>query len=257
MDRMLREEQVPATLIAVKSIPDASGLYSTSAKDMLITALSRMSRTSYAFRVVDYELDPLRQDTVQNMTTLLLNNGQMNLQKPEIYISGSISFGDKTVVSKRRNIGVSTDNTDTAIGYDVLGSMIGLDLHLGDMNTRTLYPGIDSANEVVIATGGRSFELGGKASGLPTRIYRLGRAIGGRCRRESGGRGRRSCAYRSCSAIELVGKWTHVPYWQCISYEQNPPGIPAAHFGSGTTNCRKWIGSSLPSARLRSEGVLA
>ena len=72
MDRMLAAEQVPATLIAVKSIPDPSGLFSTGTKEMLITAISRMSRTSQAFRVVDYEVDALKQDTVQTMTSLLL-----------------------------------------------------------------------------------------------------------------------------------------------------------------------------------------
>ena len=75
MDRMLASEQVPTTLVAVKSIPDPSGLFSTATKDMLITALSRMSRTSQAFRVVDYEIDALRQDTVQAITGLLLTSG--------------------------------------------------------------------------------------------------------------------------------------------------------------------------------------
>ena len=103
----------PTTLIAVKNIPDPSGLFSTGTKEMLITALSRMSRTSQAFRVVDYEVDALRQDTVQTLTSLLLNNNQMELRKPQIYISGAISFGDKTVVSKRQSLGVSTAATDT------------------------------------------------------------------------------------------------------------------------------------------------
>ena len=96
MDQMLTEEQIPTTLIAVKSIPDISWLYSTGTKDMLITALSRMSRSSNAFKVVDYEVDPLRQDTVQTITGLLLSSGSIDLQRPQIYISGSISFGDRT-----------------------------------------------------------------------------------------------------------------------------------------------------------------
>ena len=154
MDRMLAAEQVPTTLVAVKSIPDPSGLFSTATKDMVITALSRMSRTSQAFKVVDYEIDALRQDTVQAITGLLLNSGQVELQKPQIYLSGSISFGDKSVVGKRRTIGVSTANTDTGYSWDLLGTVVGLDLHLGDMNTRTLYSGLDSANEAVVATGG-------------------------------------------------------------------------------------------------------
>ena len=222
MDRMLAAEQVPATLIAVKSITDPSGLFSTGTKEMLITAISRMSRTSQAFRVVDYEVDALKQDTVQTMTSLLLNNGQIELRKPQIYISGAISFGDKTVVSKRRSIGVSTANTDTGYSWDVLGSVVGLDLHLGDMNSRTLYPGLDSANELVVATGGKGVEIGGRATGLPKHIYRMGVQYEVAADNNQGA----GAAVRllvDLAAIELVGKWAKIPYWQCIDYEQNHP----------------------------------
>ena len=222
MDRMLAAEHVPSTLIAVKSIPDPSGLFSTGTKDMVITALSRMSRTSQAFRVVDYEVDALKQDTVQTMTSLLLNNGQIELRKPQIYVTGSISFGDKTVVSKRRSIGVSTANTDTGYSWDVLGSVVGLDLHLGDMNSRTLYPGLDSANELVVATGGKGVELGGRATGLPRHIYRMGVQYEVNADNNQGA----GAAVRllvDLATIELVGKWAKVPYWQCVDYEQNHP----------------------------------
>lgn len=222
MDRMLAAEQVPSTLVAVKSIPDPSGLFSTGTKEMVITALSRMSRTSQAFRVVDYEVDALKQDTVQTMTSLLLNNGQIELRKPQIYVSGAISFGDKTVVSKRRSIGVSTANTDTGYSWDVLGSVVGLDLHLGDMNSRTLYPGLDSANELVVATGGKGVELGGRATGLPRHIYRMGVQYEVAADNNQGA----GAAVRllvDLATIELVGKWAKLPYWQCIDYEQNHP----------------------------------
>lgn len=222
MDRMLMSEQVPTTLIAVKSIPDPSGLFSVSTKDMLITALSRMSRTSQAFKVVDYEIDALRQDTVQAITGLLLNSGQVELQKPQIYLSGSISFGDKSVVGKRRTIGVSTANTDTGYSWDLLGTVVGLDLHLGDMNTRTLYSGLDSANEAVVATGGKSVEIGAKATGLPKHIYRMGIQYEVAADNNQGA-GSAIRLLVDLAAIELVGKWARVPYWDCLDYEQNHP----------------------------------
>ncbi|MFT4193110.1 DUF4384 domain-containing protein [Ottowia sp.] len=222
MDRMLASEQVPTTLVAVKTIPDPSGLFSTATKDMLVTALSRMSRTSQAFRVVDYEIDALRQDTVQAITGLLLTSGQVELQKPQIYLSGSISFGDKSVVGKRRTLGVSTANTDTGYTTDLLGTVVGLDLHLGDMNTRTLYPGMDSANEAVVATGGTSVEIGARATGLPKHIYRLGLQYEVAADNNQGA-GSAIRLLTDLAAIELVGKWARVPYWDCIDYEQNHP----------------------------------
>jgi len=222
MDRMLAAEQMPPTLIAVKTIPDASGLFMTSTKEMIITALSRMSRTSHAFRVVDYEIDALKQDTVQVLTGLLLANNQMELRKPEIYISGAISFGDKTVVTKRSNIGVSTKNTDSGYSWDVMGTMVGLDLHLGDMNSRTLFPGIDSANELAVASGGKAIELGGRISGLPRHIYELGVQFE-RASENNQGAGAAVRLLVDLATLELVGKWSRLPYWNCIGYEQNHP----------------------------------
>ncbi|MEG0163266.1 MAG: hypothetical protein RR652_04960, partial [Mucinivorans sp.] len=46
-----------------------SGRVAVAAKEMVVTALSQMSRVSSAFRYVDYEVDIARQDTVQNLTT--------------------------------------------------------------------------------------------------------------------------------------------------------------------------------------------
>lgn len=222
MDQMLTEEQIPTTLIAVKSIPDISGLYSTGTKDMLITALSRMSRSSNAFKVVDYEVDPLRQDTVQTITGLLLSSGSIDLQRPQIYISGSISFGDRTVTSKRSSIGVSTNSTDSGYSWDILASAVGLDLHLGEMKTRTLYPGMDSANELIVAGGGRSVEIGAKATGLPKHIYRVGTQFEVSADNNQGA-GAAIRGLVDLAAIELVGKWSRVPYWQCLEYENNHP----------------------------------
>lgn len=222
MDRMLAREQLPSTLIAVKTIPDPSGLFSTGTKEMIITALSRMSRTSQAFRVVDYEIDVLKQDTVQTLTSLLLNNGQLELRKPQIYVSGAISFGDKSVVQKRSSLGVSTNSTDAAYSWDALGTVVGLDLHLGDMNTRTLFSGLDSANELVVASGGKTVELGGRATGLPRHIYQIGVQFE-RGADNNQGAGAAVRLLVDLAAIELVGKWARVPYWDCVEYEQNHP----------------------------------
>jgi len=222
MDRMLLEEQIPSTLIAVKNIPDASGLFMTGTKEMIITALSRMSRISRIFRVVDFEIDSYKQDTVEVLTHVFEQKNQLNLRKPEIYISGAISFGDKTVVTKRNSLGFSTKNTDAGYSWDVMGTTVGLDLHLGEMDTRTLLPGIDSANELVIASGGKAVELGGRTSGLPRHIYELGIQFE-RSAENNQGAGAAIRLLTDLATIELVGKWAKIPYWECIGYERNHP----------------------------------
>ena len=117
MDRMMREAEIPTTLITSKQIPDFSGRVPVATKDMVITALSQMSRVSNAFRFVDFEVDIARQDTVQNLTTILLNNNQMQLQRPALYVSGAISFVDQNVLSTRHGAGpfVSEDDELTRL----------------------------------------------------------------------------------------------------------------------------------------------
>jgi len=162
MDYLFREAQIPTTLVTSKQIPDFSTRVPVATKDMIITALSQMSRLSNAFRYVDYEVDIARQDTVQNLTTILLNNNQMQLQRPALYFSGAIAFVDQNVINNRFEVGTAASRLDTGYSRTRNATIIGLELHLGDFRTRTLIPGLDSANEVIIASGGQGLDLAGR-----------------------------------------------------------------------------------------------
>ncbi|MEG1201812.1 MAG: peptidoglycan-binding protein, partial [Comamonas sp.] len=98
MDHLFRDAGMATVLVSSKTIPDYSGKVAVGTKEMVITAFSQMSRVSNAFRYVDYEVDIARQDTVQNLTTLLLNNNQIRLQRPALYISGAVAFVDQRVI---------------------------------------------------------------------------------------------------------------------------------------------------------------
>ena len=126
MDHMLRDAQQPTTLITSKQIPDYSGRVAVASKDMVITALSQMSRLSNAFRFVDYEVDIARQDTVQNLTTILLNNNQIQLQRPALYISGAVAFADQNVINNRFDTGLSGPRVDLGYSQSRNAPIIGL-----------------------------------------------------------------------------------------------------------------------------------
>ena len=215
MDRMLADYGTPSTLVTSKFIPDASGKISVATKDMVITALSQMSRTSNAFRYVDYEVEALKQDTVQNLTTLLLNAGQMRLQKPKLYVSGAISYLDQNVAVDRLGAGVAAPKFEAGFSRDFQGSAFGLELHLGDFNSRTLLAGIDSANEIVVANAARAIDAGGliKKAGVQFNVSQ----------EVSQGTGPAVRTLVELGAIELVGKWARVPYWQCLAIDQTHP----------------------------------
>lgn len=217
MDRLFRVAEIPTTLITSKQIPDSSNKVPVGTKEMIITALSQMSRLSNAFRFVDYEVDIARQDTVQNLTTILLNNNQIQLQRPALYVSGAIAFVDQNVISNQMDIGTSASRLDTGFSQNRNATVIGLDLHLGDFRTRTLIPGLDSSNEIIIGTGSQGVDAA-------ARIGKYGVTFNmGRDYTQGSGNAVRSLA--DLAMIELVGKWARVPYWQCLTLEQNHPSF--------------------------------
>ena len=217
MDRMLRDAEVPTTLITSKQIPDFSTRVPVATKDMVITALLQMSRLSNAFRYVDYEVDIARQDTVQNLTNILLNNNQIQLQRPSLYVSGSVSFVDQNVLNNRFDLGTSGARLETGYSQSRNVTIIGLELHLGDFRTRTLIPGLDSANEVIIGNGGQGLDLAGRIRDYGWQ-FNVGRDY-------AQGSGAAVRTLVELAMIELVGKWARVPYWQCLTLEQTHPNF--------------------------------
>lgn len=217
MDRLFRDAQIPTTLVTSKQIPDFSGRVPVATKDMIITAISQMSRLSNAFRYVDFEVDIARQDTVQNLTTLLLNSNQIQLQRPALYVSGAISFVDQNVINNRFDIGTSASRLETGYSQNKNATIIGLELHLGDFRTRTLIPGLDSANEVIVGTGGQGLDLAGRISDYGWQ-FNVGRDY-------TQGSGAAMRTLIELAMIELAGKWARVPYWQCLTMDQTHPGF--------------------------------
>jgi hypothetical protein len=229
MDRQLAAANLGTVFITSKQLTDPTGKLQVGLKDMVLTALLRMSRVSNTFRVVDYEVDAIKQDTVQTLTSLLLPTGQMEVRRPQIYISGGVAYSDTNVVSKRRNVGISgrsssgTDGASTAQGsegdagysWDTGASVLALDLHMGDFNSRTLLPGLESSNEIVIGQAGKALDLGGRIKKFGFQFEIASNASQG-----SG------AAFRTLvdfSMIELIGKWARLPYWQCLQIDQVHP----------------------------------
>lgn len=235
MDKLFQEARVPTTLISSKSIPDYSTRVPVATKEMIITALSQMSRLSNAFRYVDFEVDIARQDTVQNLTTILLNNNQMQLQRPALYVSGAMSFVDQNVINNRMQLGTSATRFESGMGSNRSATVVGLELHLGDFKSRTIIPGLDSANEVIIGNGGQGLDLSGRI-GKYGWDFNVGRDY-------ALGTGAAVRTLVELAMIELTGKWARVPYWQCLTLEQTHPAFQR--------QLREWYESSDPLTRQR------
>lgn len=231
MDRMLRDAQIPTTLITSKQIPDFSTRVPVATKEMIVTGLLQMSRTSNVFRYVDYEVDIARQDTVQNLTNILLNNNQIQLQRPSLYISGAVSFVDQNILNNRMQAGTSASRLETGYSQNRNATIIGLELHFGDFRTRTMIPGMDSANEVIIGNGGQGLDLAGRISDYGWQ-FNVGRDY-------AQGSGAAVRTLVELALIELTGKWARVPYWQCLTMEQTHPSFQR--------QLRDWFDEGAPS----------
>lgn len=215
MDRMFRNSHMPTVLITSKQLPDYSGRVAVAAKEMVVTALSQMSRVSSAFRYVDYEVDIARQDTVQNLTTILLNNNQIQLQRPALYVSGAVSFVDQNVLHGNVDVGTSASRLETGYSKSRSATVLGMELHLGDFRTRTIIPGLDSANEVVIGNGSQGLDLAGRIGNYGVQ-FSVGRDY-------AQGSGPAVRTLIELGMIELLGKWARLPYWQCLTLDQTHP----------------------------------
>ena len=215
MDHMFRDAGMSTVLVSSKTLPDYSGRVAVGTKEMVITALSQMSRVSNAFRYVDYELDIVRQDTVQNLTTLLLNNNQIRLQRPALYFSGGIVFSDQRVISNNNDYGFSGVRAEAGYSKSMSASVMGLEMHLGDFRSRTIIPGMDSANEIVIGNGGKGLDLAGRIG-----TYGVQFSVG---RDYAQGSGPAVRTLVELAVIELMGKWARLPYWQCLTLDQTHP----------------------------------
>jgi Domain of unknown function (DUF4384) len=215
MDRLFYDAGVRPTLITSKLIPDATGRVSVATKDMVVTALSKMSNNSGAFRYVDYEIDIVRQDTVQNLTGLLLSANQVQLQRPALYVSGAISFVDQNVLSNNYNAGTSASRLETGYTRSKNATILGIDLHLGDFRSRTIIPGVESSNEVALADGGQGIDVAGRIGRYGVQ-FNMGRDY-------AQGTGGAVRTLVELALIELLGKWARLPYWQCLSLDQAHP----------------------------------
>ena len=235
MDHLFRETGMGTVLISSKSIPDYSGRIAVATKEMVVTTLSQMSRVSNAFRFVDYEVNIAQQDTVQTLTTLLLNNNQIRLQRPALYISGAVAFVDQQVSSNNMELGTSASRLETGLSNSKRSTVIGLEMHLGDFRSRTIIPGLDSANEIVIGSGGQGLDLSGRIGNYGVQ-FNVGRDY-------TQGSGPAIRTLVELAMIELLGKWARVPYWQCLTLDQTHPEF--------LRQMREWYDGTSPNERNR------
>jgi peptidoglycan hydrolase-like protein with peptidoglycan-binding domain len=229
MDNLLAQHGKRDIYITSNGLPDATGRVAGGTKDMLITAVSRMSERSSAFRFVDFE------PALDDVNALYWMIGvQPNFRAPSYYIRGAITQLDDAVVGEAVSAGLSLPAVDLGVSADQTISMISVDLNVGELVTRQIIPGMSSSNTLAIVASGKGADAGaviGKA-GLSFNV----------ALNKSEGMHQAVRTLVELSTIEVLGKLTRTPYWQCLGIDQTNPAFAG--------EARGWFDSMSPQQRV-------
>jgi hypothetical protein len=210
MDDMFLAQGKRDIYITTAGIPDATGLIAAGTKEMFITAVSRMSAKSDAFRFVDYDPTQLDVQVLSEMVGL-----RDDFVAPNYYVRGAITQLDSNVLQSSASAGVSIPNLDLAINGNQVVSVVSLDLNVGKLITRQILPGISASNSIAVVQSGKGADIGGL-------IGKAGLSLSVSLDKSEGFHQ----AVRNLielSTIEVLGKLTRVPYWQCLSIDSTNP----------------------------------
>lgn len=197
-------------VLTTAGVPDSTGKVQTGTKEMLITAVSRMSVKSKALTYIDY-------DTERNDLLLLFQDIQQagaaaNRKLPSYYIRGAITQLDDNALDSQQSVGLAFPFADLGLSRDQVVSMLSVDMNVGETTSRMILPGVNASNSMAIVRSGRAGEAGGK-------IGKAGINISMSLNQNEGaGAGVR--ALIELGLIEMMGKLTNVPYWKCLEIDK-------------------------------------
>lgn len=214
MDDLLAKFGVRDIVITSDGIPDATAKVSVGTKDMLISAISRMSVRSGAFTFVDFDQ---RQEDVANLQQLVGFTDDFRV--PSYYIRGAITQLDEGVIAESVGGSLAFTNLSLGASKDQVVSVISTDMNVGKLATRQIMPGISSNNSIVVRRSGVGGDVGAT-------IQKVGLSFNIAINNQEGMH-QATRTLIELSAIEIAGKLTKVPYWRCLQIEQTNPAIDA------------------------------
>lgn len=205
MDNLMVDYGVRDVSMLVEDIPDQTKKVNAGTRDMLISALSDMTRRSRGLRVVAFGRD------ATNAISFLASAQRSGAYEvlPQYDIKGSVSQFDENVIRNQKDAGLGLQPfLNMGISRDAASSVMGLDLSVLTTDDLSVLPGVTSRNSVVILKTGRGADT-------DAAYHKFGVSFSMSLSQSEG----QSQALRGLvelAAIELVGKLTKTPYWGCL-----------------------------------------
>ena len=205
MDDKLFDAGVRDVTLMMEEMRDATQRVPVSTRDMMTSALSEMTRRSRAVRLSLFGSD--QNNLAQALQQVRRGNPFGVL--PDYALRGSVSQFDEEIQRDTRALNLTTALFGARVGSEARFSMLGFDAALVRTESFTLVPGVSSRNSTVIVRRDAS------ASDAEARL-KSGSAVFAFSAARSEGTAQAARNMVELAAIELVGKLTRLPYWQCL-----------------------------------------
>ncbi|MCU7845366.1 MAG: DUF4384 domain-containing protein [Candidatus Thiodiazotropha sp. (ex Monitilora ramsayi)] len=206
MDKLFLRYRISDLKIGTQDIPDRTEVVLAGTKDMLISALSQMSIESRAVKFVALGKD------LEDITRFHSLHRLKNFTSPDFFIRGGITQVDRGVIETQVSGGLAVAEAFSfSASKDNIASIITLDMNMGLVSNLQILPGITSSNSIAVARKGKGLDLSGTIKKLGA-VFQVDFT-------ESEGLHHAVRTLVELGAIELMGRLTQVPYWECLDIE--------------------------------------
>ena len=205
MDNLMIDHGVRDVSMLVEDIVDQTKKVNAGTRDMLISAVSDMTRRSRAIRVVAFGRD------ATNVISFLASAQRQNAYEvtPQFDIKGSVSQFDENVIRNQRDLGFGIQPfLNLGVSRDAASSVLGLDLSVLNTDDMAILPGVTSRNSVVILKQGSGTDA-------DAAYHKFGLSFS-MSLSKSEGQAQALRGLVELAVIELMGKLTKTPYWSCL-----------------------------------------
>lgn len=205
MDNLMIDHGVRDVSMLVEDIVDQTKKVNAGTRDMLISAVSDMTRRSRAIRVIAFGRD------ATNVISFLASAQRQNAYEvtPQFDIKGSVSQFDENVIRNQRDFGFGIQPfLNLGASRDAASSVLGLDLSVLVTDDMSIVPGVTSRNSVVILKQGSGTDA-------DAAYHKFGVSFS-MSLSKSEGQAQALRGLVELAVIELMGKLTKTPYWSCL-----------------------------------------
>ncbi len=191
--------------VIMEDLTDATKKVSVGTRDMMISAISDMTRRSRAVQLITFGQD------ANNVVAFLANAKQRSPfgAVPQFSIRGSVSQLDESVLRRQSDLGLALEPFLSAgASKSRQFNVLGFDVSMVQTSNLALLSGVSSKNIVVISKEGDALDS-------QATISKIGINFSTSFQRTDG----TAQALRNMvemSAIELFGRLQKLPYWTCL-----------------------------------------